>query len=79
MTYEPEDNPYDEPGFQAGLHVGIAIGKGNTYDDVKLAHSLGLIEEWLESQRPKEWDEWTAYYEAHPRGSWPWDKDEAEE
>ena len=58
--YMTED---DQTAELAGIDIGIAIGKHETYKEVAAAHAEGKIEFWLEKHRPKtmeEWAEWDA-------------------
>ena len=61
-----------ERAFEEGLDTGVAVGKHHAYEEVLQACADGLLDEWLEYQRPKEWEEWKVYDLAHPEARERW-------
>lgn len=57
------------PGFSMGYDVGVY----DTSEEVRRAYDLGMIEEWLDYQKPRTVEEWAEFKKMHrPEDEMPW-------
>jgi hypothetical protein len=57
--------PHSDPQFDAGVDVGVGLGRYDTYLEVKKAYEDGTLDYWLERERPKTPEEWAAWEAEH--------------